>query len=130
MGAAAVDEVGDMSAGKAYVGGAPAGNITHQYATKISLGEADLYKRRMEEMKKGTTASTNLKMAPPPLNKGRSGIDQAPFRVGDWSPAVPIHDKTSKSCRCGQTDGCGEQSRYSQSQNPNHRCLEEELETE
>ena len=34
-------------------------------------------------MKKGTTASTNLKTETPPLNKVRAGIDQAAFQVRD-----------------------------------------------
>ena len=32
-------------------------------------------------MNQGATVSTKLKMAPPPLKKGRVGIDQATFRV-------------------------------------------------
>ena len=66
------------------VGGSPTGNVTHQYADELSLEEADLYERRMEEMKKGRTTSTNLKTVPPPLNKGRADIDQAAFQVGDF----------------------------------------------
>ena len=57
----------------------PAGNIIHQYADDLSLEEADMYERRLEKMQKGKIASTKLKTAPPPLNKGRAGIDQAAF---------------------------------------------------
>ena len=39
---AAADEGGDMSVGGAAVGGAPAGNITHQYDAELSSEEADL----------------------------------------------------------------------------------------
>ena len=72
-----------MSVREASVGRSLAGNITHQYSPKLSLEEDDLYERRKEEMKKGGADSTNLKTAPPSLTKGRSGIDQAAFRVGD-----------------------------------------------
>ena len=42
MDASDVDEVDDMSVRS------PTGNITHQYAAKLSLEEADLYMRRLE----------------------------------------------------------------------------------
>ena len=34
-------------------------------------------------MKRGKTELTNFNTKPPPLNKGRAGIDKAAFRVGD-----------------------------------------------
>ena len=79
MDAATADEDNNMSIGGASVGGFPAGNIIHQYADDLSLEEADMYERRLEKMQKGKIASTKLKTAPPPLNKGRAGIDQAAF---------------------------------------------------
>ena len=83
MYAAAADEGGDMSVGGVSVGRAPAGSIIHQCVAKLSLGEADLYEGRLEEMRKGENASTNLKTAPPPLNKGRAVIEQSAFQVGN-----------------------------------------------
>ena len=56
MDAAVSNEGNDMYIVGASVIGAPDGNITHQYADDLSLEEAELYKRWMEDMKKGTTA--------------------------------------------------------------------------
>ena len=83
MDAAAANEGNNMSVRGVSVGKFPACYITHQYSAKFSLEEADLYERQKEKMKKGSTASTTLKTATPPLNKGRAGIDQAAFLVGD-----------------------------------------------
>ena len=83
MDAADADEGDNMSVGGASVGGPPSGNIKHQYSSELSLEEADLYERRMEETKKGRNAPTSLKTAPTPLKKERADIDQAAFRVGN-----------------------------------------------
>ena len=44
--AAAANEGNNISVKEASVGGAPAGNITHHYSSKLSLEEDDLYERR------------------------------------------------------------------------------------
>ena len=99
MDTAAANKGVNMCVMGASVGGSPTGNITHQYATNLSLEDSDLHKRWLEDMKKRTTSSTKLKTAPPPLNKGRAGIYQAALRVGyyvevaeDLRAGIPEHN--------------------------------------
>ena len=77
MDTAATNEVENMSIRGASFGGSPDGNITHQYAAKLSLEEYDLYQRRIDEMNKWTITSTKLKTATTPLKKGRAVIYKA-----------------------------------------------------
>ena len=56
MDADTADEGNNMSVRGASIGVSPDGNITHQYASVLSLYEVNLYKRRLEEMNKGTTS--------------------------------------------------------------------------